>query len=254
MTTDSPEPSASEMSLGAKLLNIFASPGEVFDAVKFQPVAFMNWLVPVTLSCLMGIIFSFVVFSQDAIVHQMREAQEKELQKQVAAGKMTQQQADKAMETMEKFMSPTMFKIFGSIGAVVGSFIMLFLGALIFWLIGTKALKGDFEFMKAVEVCGLANMINLLGGVVYLFLVLMKGSMTATPSPALFLPTFDPANTLHRLLAAINVIELWYVAVLGSALARLANVSYGKAAAWLFGLWMVLRLGLALINIGGVHA
>src|SRR5688572_33410062 len=43
-------------SLGEKLLNIFVSPGEVFDEVIAAPRAWANWRLPALLLCLAGII------------------------------------------------------------------------------------------------------------------------------------------------------------------------------------------------------
>src|SRR6185369_6234920 len=97
------------------------------DEIKTWKHSTANWLVPVVLACLVGVSYSFAVFSQESIVQSMREAQEKAMEKRVDAGNMTRQQADKALEISEKFTGPTMMKIFGSVGAVIASFAMLFL-------------------------------------------------------------------------------------------------------------------------------
>ena len=161
----------------ARLINVFAAPGDVFEEVKTGKPMVANWLVPLLLACLTGVIYSFVVFSQDNILHSMREAQEQQLQKQVDAGKMTRQQADQALEMRQRFGGPTIMKVFGSIGAVVVNVVMLFLGALVIWLLGRWCFKSHFSYMQSVEVTGLAGMINVLGGIVMMLLAVMMGSM-----------------------------------------------------------------------------
>jgi hypothetical protein len=65
----------------------------------------------------------------------------------------------------------------------------------------------------------------------------MMGNMAMTPGPVLLVHEFNPANKLHVLLSQINLVMLWYLAVLALGLARLSRVSFSKAAAWLFCIW-----------------
>ena len=291
-------------SLAGRLFNVFAAPGDVFDEVKSAKTQTTTWLVPVLLSCLIGIIYSVVVFSQDSIVHSIREAQETAVQKQVAAGIITQQQADQAASFMEIFSSPTVLKIIGSIGAVIGGFAYVFLIALALFLIGAKPSEakrwprrigaafagcaaglmafqltggqslvsrllvalltatailvvaiviallidriapfgGSFSYMKAVEIAALAGMINVLGGLIAMLLAVVMGNIAMTPGPVLLVHDFNPANKLHVLLSQVNLMMLWYLAVLAVALSKLSGASFGKAATWLFAIWVVLVL------------
>src|SRR5439155_23239604 len=106
-----PEPSSS---LLGGLANLYADPGEVFDEIKSAPASVTNWLVPVMLGCLVGVIYTLVAFSQESVLHSLRETQEarvrKQFQKQVDAGKMSREQADRAgdqaLQTMEQFRGP----------------------------------------------------------------------------------------------------------------------------------------------------
>jgi hypothetical protein len=58
--TESPaEPS----SLFGRLFNMFAAPGELFDELRQSKPAHSNWVVPLLLSMVVGVLFSIVVFS-----------------------------------------------------------------------------------------------------------------------------------------------------------------------------------------------
>jgi len=233
-------------SLSNRLLNVFAAPGDVFDELKTTQSCVANWLVPVCLGCLMGIIYALVVFSQDNIIHSMQEMQEQSIrsrfQKQVEAGKMSQEQVDQAVEMARRFSGPTMMKIFGSVGAVFFNFGMLHFVGLLVWLLGTKVFNGQFGYMKAVEAAGLAGVIHVLGGVIGMLLALVMGNIAMTPGPVLLVREFNPADKVHVLLSQMNLVMLWYVAVVALALAKLSGASFGRSAAWLFTIWAAIVL------------
>jgi len=224
-------------SLSGRLMNMVAAPGDVFEEIRTSKPSTANWLVPLLLACLVGVGYSFAVFSQESILHSFREAQEKAMQKQIDAGKMTREQADQALAMSEKFMGPTLMKVFGSVGAVVVNCVMLFLVALVIWLLGRWVFKDRFPYLKAMELTGLAGTINILGGIVAMLLAVAMGNMAMTPGPVLLVHEFDPANKVHALLAQLNVFMLWYIALLSLGLSKFCRVAFGKAAIWLFGIW-----------------
>lgn len=245
-TVENPPPPAS--SLTARLLNVYVAPTEVFDEIKPAPPVTVNWLTPLVLLIIAGIISVLVIFSQPGIIQNMRNASEKKMQENVAAGKMTQAQADQSNAMVEKIMSPTFFRAMGILGAVIVSPIVLLFNALIVWLLGNFAFHGSFSFSKAVETTGLVMMISVLGVIVNVLLKVIFANPGITLSPALLVSHFDPTNKVHLTLAALDVTGLWFLAVLSLGLARLSGARFWKAALWLFGisygLWAMFALGL----------
>ena len=221
-------------------MNVFAAPGEVFDEIKTSKPSTANWLVPVLCSCLVGVIYVMIIFSQPTVQQQLREQQAKKFEQMVKEGKMKAEDAEQAKAKLEA-MGPTLTKIFGSAGAIVASFVWLLLLAGVLKLAGRVLFKAAFPYQKALEAAGLASMITILSAVINMLLVVAMGNMFVTPGPALFVRDFDPANKTHLILSSVNVMTLWYVGVLAIGLARLSAVSFGKAALWLYGLWLVLR-------------
>ena len=120
------EPKLPSTGLWSRLMNVFAAPGEVFEEVKSSAPATGNWLVPVLILIVAGMISSLVIFSQPDIVQQIHEQQQKAFDRQISAGKMTQAQADQATAMADKFSGPTMLTIFGCVGAVTTGFASLF--------------------------------------------------------------------------------------------------------------------------------
>lgn len=221
-----PEP----MPLLARMMNVFAMPGEVFENVKHSPKAPGSWLAPVLIACVVGTITAIILFSQETIVREVREKQAKVLQGQVEKGKITQADADNALQMMEKFSSPTLLKISGAVGAVVVSFARVFWWAFALWVLGRLFLRVPVPYLKALEVTGLASLIGTLGMVVTLLLRINLGQSTATPSLALVVSEFDPGNKMHMVLAALNLVQIWMILVMGVGLARLTNVPFLRAS------------------------
>ena len=111
------------MPLAGKLMNVIAAPGDVFDEIKATPPHVANWLIPVLIYAVAGVISICILFAQPAIRQTIHDQQVKALDKQVQLGKMTQAQEDQALQVMEKFMGPTTLAIFGSISIVIYGFV-----------------------------------------------------------------------------------------------------------------------------------
>jgi Yip1 domain len=231
-----------QTSVVARLLNIFAAPGEVFEEVKNSPPSVANWLTPTLILVVVGIIATFVILSQPAVIQQIRDQRQSAFDKQVRDGKMTQAQADQAEVATEKFFGPSALKIFGSFSAVIGSFVVIFWWALLLWLIGRFYLKAPLTYVKALEVSGLAGMIGVLAAVLKTLLVMITGNALAAPSLILLIKKFDPGNPVHHLLALTDVTNFWLLAVRSVGLAKLTNSSFGKAAMAVFGIWLLFAL------------
>jgi hypothetical protein len=238
------------MSLVSRLMNIFAVPGEVLEQVRTAPTASSNFLIPIALWSIIGIVACMVIFSQPAFVQQIHEKQAKAMDDRVKAGKMTQAQADQALAITEKFMGPTFLKISGSVGAIVASSARVAWWGFLLWLGSRWFLKSPIGYVKALEVTGLAKMISVLSGIVSLLLALILQKMIVTPSPALFLSEIDPTRKDHMALAVLNPFTFWMLGVLSMGLARLAGAPVSKAAIFVFGFWIVQTAIFVLAGMG----
>jgi hypothetical protein len=231
------EPQAPPTSLTGRLFNVFATPGEVFDEVKRAPVVSANWLVPAILFILVGWIGVTVIFSQPALKQQLVEMVEKPVRQQLERSSIPKEKLEDTIQTTMKILQiwTTIASYAGPIGM---AFLSLFGWGLVIWLCGTKAFKSSsFEYMKAVELVGLANMIVVLEAVIRPLLALSTNNFFASASLALLVKDFNPQNPVHSLMALANIMTIWVLAVRSIGLARLANVSVAKASACIFGIW-----------------
>jgi Yip1 domain len=236
-----PEPSPDAlpppaMSLGGRLLNVFATPGEVFEEVKNAADTTANWLAPALILIAVSWAAALLIFSQDSIKHQLSEITDQAIQKQIDAARLSEHQAEQAHAMGEKWAGLSS-KIGAALVPVFGGFITPFLWGLIVWLLGAQLFKGHFSYTKAVEVVGLANMIGVLEVIVNSLLIVGFGNLYASPGPVLLVKDFDPQNLVHSLLGAVNVMTFWLLMVRAIGLARLSGASLTKAAVWVFGIW-----------------
>ena len=228
------------MSLAGRMFNIFAAPGEVFEAVQPARVSTANWLVPLVLSILIGTLSVLIIYSQPAVIQQLRDQQTKAMDDQVQSGKLTRAQADQAEAMTEKFFGPSSIRLFGLISVTVFNLIHVFWWALVLWVLGRLLLRADVTYLKALEVAGLGSMIFILGSVVAALLTVCLGKIS-TCSLALFASQLDPKSLLHTVLQSIDFFDLWLLGVMTIGLARLAGVNWTKALPLTLAYWLAME-------------
>jgi hypothetical protein len=228
------------MSLVSRLANILAAPGEVFDQLKEATSSVANWMAPAVLLMVVSWIGAWFIFAQPVIQQQLTEIQDKAFQKAIAKQHLSKEQAETAREAAAKYAGLGT-KIMAAVAPVMAGILIPVWWGLLVWLIGTKVFKAQFPFMKAIEVAGLANMITVLEAIVKTLLILVMSSAFASPCLALLIKDFDPQNPAHGALGAVNVMTFWFLAVVALGLARLSGAATGKAAAWVFGIWVFYR-------------
>jgi len=216
----------------ARMMNIVAAPSEVFDDIKTSPASNSNWLVPAVVLVVIGWICSAIVLSQDAFRHQVTDLVEKE-QAQIDKTHMSEQQAD-----MTRKIGEFSWKARVVAGPAILAFATPFIWGFFLWLVGRMVFKAYLPYMKAVEVVGLASTIGILEAVVKTLLIFVTGSIMASTSLAVFVKDFNPQNTTHVLMTVVNVMTFWVLVVRAIGLARLTNMTTGKALAWVFGIWI----------------
>jgi hypothetical protein len=238
--------------LVAKLFNVIAAPGEVFAEVSMAPMRPATWLVPVLIYAVVGVITVCILFAQPTIRQIIHDEQVKALDQQVQQGKMTQAQEDQALQVMEKFTGPAMMAVGGGVFMVIFSFISVFWWALVLWLLGRWILKARFDYLKAVEVAGLASVLIVLSMIIATLLGVILGRLYVGPSLALLVKDFDPKNRVHLLLGAANLFYVWHTTVLGIGLSKLSGASAAKGLMVVFVYWVVAELALIAIGLGSL--
>jgi hypothetical protein len=222
-----------------RVVNVFASPSELWSEVAAMPVQKSSWVVPYVLSLVLVLVFTFALFHNDILRNQIYDVQMEGMRKAVAEGRMSASQ----MESMEEGMRGSglgMFMLFGGVSQVFMLSVMFFGMALFLWLAAKFGLKAQAGYGKFLEVSGLVTCIGILGAVVTLLLMYAMDSLHASPSVALaVIDAYDAKDTVHRILSQLNVVSLWETAVVGIALSRISGKSTGAGMGVAFALWAV---------------
>jgi hypothetical protein len=235
-------PATETSSLTDRLTGVITGPGEVFAEIRDAPVRVSNWLVPLILAGMATAIYIAIAFSQPAVLSGIQDQRAKAMQKQVAAGKMTQAQADQANAMFEQLMTPTVTKILSVGGGLLSSVAGLFSMGVIVWLLLRFCAGATVSCMKVVEICGLALVIDVPQKILRSFLVLWKDNLMATASPTLFLANPSTTNRTDVVLSMFDVVDIWWLVVLTIGLNKAAGVSYRTGGFIAFGVWFGFRI------------
>jgi hypothetical protein len=230
--------------LGSILMNVFSSPGEAFLGLRESESRATLWLIPLILMILLASVSTYIVFSNETLKGQILESRDRAIQKQVDAGKVTQEQADRQKAAMESMGG--MFVAIGIVTNVIFITVGLFGAALFLWLSGKLVLKSTAGYGKHLEVYGISSWIGLLGGIVTMLMMIGMNSIYASPGAGLAVyASFDPFSTTHKILAALNVFSVWQAVVIGIGLSKLADKSSSVGigvALTLWVLWVVVQI------------
>jgi len=230
------------MSFSDKLVGIFSSPGEVYENVRQTPPTSSNWVVPVLILIVLGLIMAYVITTNPTLSDQMSriasEQMEKGLQKQIAAGKITAEQANQQRDAMQSFGTKGPI-IFSYVSAVLGPFVLVFIPGLVYWLLGKWVMKASVPFMKVAEVVGLTLFIAALEAIVTVILQIGMNSLFASPSLAIFISNFSMENTMHTLASKINIFTFWELIVVSIGLAKIFMKDMPKVLVLVFALWVL---------------
>jgi hypothetical protein len=249
LTPPPPEDAPSEpSSLTDRLTNVIAAPGEVFEDIKKGPVRACNWVVPLILACIATVVYINAAFSQPAILQSMQQQREQAIQKKVAAGKMTQAQADQNAAAAERFLTPTVMKVFMSGVVILTSVAGLFLMGTGIWLALKCCTGARLDYMKVIEICGLALVIDVPQKLLRTGLVSWKANLLATASPTLFLANPSTTDKGDVFLSMIDAGDIWWLAILSLGVSKVASIRYRTAAFISFGLWYGFRVIAALLT------
>ncbi len=234
------EPKVEPLSFTDKVIGVYSDPSPTFENLKQAGPRATDWVIPMTLLIVVVVIATVVKFSNPDMLAEMQKQQEEQMQKMVDEGKMTQEQADQALENMGGMGSGVMMA-FSVVGVVIGTPIMFLLIALFYWLVLRFVFKGSATYYLVFAALSLVVYISILDTLISLLLGFVTGNAMATFSPALFMEP-DLGSTTFKLLSAINPIQIWANVVLAIGFAKIAEVSNVKSYILVFGSWIAVIL------------
>jgi len=241
-----------ELSKIEAITGIFTEPGNTFESIN--KVSKNYWLLPMIITIVLGLITSFLFFSDSEIAEKVMDKQTKKarekMEENVKSGKMSQEQANDALEKTEKFMNPNslFFKLIGYIGSAIGNIVLLFILSLIY-LIFLKIMKAQFTYLNLLNVIGLAMVISGIGGLLNIVLSILTGDLS-TLSLGLILKASSVGEEFHGFLNKIDIISIWFYIIISIGLVKIGKIKPAVSYVTVFGIWIIIYLGLTVFLFG----
>lgn len=232
----------SELSHSDKMIGIFSEPSKTFETISKFPVKTIDWLLPfLFLMILAGIIRSVAMLNPD-VIYETKKQQVEVFDKMVKEGKMTQEEADKAIEGVEKsfeFMSKPVGWVINIISSIVFGFTFFFLIAGIYFLFVKFLLKGEGTYQHVLVASGLTSYISMIQILIGGILTFLLGKIIMDTSIANFIE-LEKGTLLRFFAAKVDPFSIWAYSVLAIGLTKLNNAENSKPYFILvFGLWIL---------------
>ncbi len=245
------QPPEEKMSFMDKAAGVFYEPSKVFEALRKDGVKTADWLIPVLILVVLISLATYVGFSTPDLRYQFVQMQEQQLDKSVAKGKMTADQAQQARDRLEG--SSGMFMVFGMIGVVVGTFLVFFVTAGVWLLIGKYLLKGaSMNYSQAMGIAGTATWIASVGAIVGIVIAVVFSRFDGGLHLGL-LTQMNNSNKAYLLMRNVNMFTLWNLAVSAIGISVFSGKKGFQPYVWVYGIWIALVLINSLL-LGGMLA
>ena len=201
-----------EMSVVGRMLRVFYAPSETFEAVAEQRSA-ADWLVPTVIAAL-AIFFSTYLTSSIYVAEAMEQMQQQTPAEQSGAIEGT----------------GDAIRISGLIAAPVMTFVMLFIGAAIYLLVG-KLLGGLLGYGHCLAIVAYTGLLVILQHIVKTPLVLANETMKVQIGLGMFLSEEARQSFGGALFSSIDPFVVWMVVVAGLGLSIVGQIERSRAYA-----------------------
>ena len=198
----------SEMSIVGRMLRVFYTPSEAFEAVSEQRSA-ADWLVPT-------VIVAVVIFISTYLTIPVQLAE------------MTQQMPAEQREGAQTAIKVS--SLIAAIAAPVMTFVMLFIGAAIYLLVG-KLLGGLLGYGQCLAIVAYTSLISIPQHIVRTPLLLANETMKVQIGLGMFLSEEARKGFGGALLSSIDPFVVWMVVIAGLGLAIVGQVERSRAYA-----------------------
>jgi hypothetical protein len=227
----------------SNIINIFATPTEVFQNIKTTP----KWLIAFLFIAVVSIIFGLLLlpFMQ-------------KIMEQTLLAKMSDEQVQQTLSTM------TGFRTLGLLLAAVPLLIKLLLYSLFLYLSAIIFDAQEINFKNIYAVVVHSELILLLMGVFNVLILLIKGvdavnnitDLNAIIGLDYFLADKSHSIPLFTFLNSFNVFSVWYVATLTIGISVVTGFSKQKSAILVSSIWLLgvgLQVALAMFSTNMQH-
>ena len=202
----SPQPSVQGLSFKG-IFQVFTQPSVFFEQIKNDPKILVPYI-------LLGLLFALGAYLMGDLLVQL-QLDQPQLQERLQGQPVTDQMKQ-------------MMKITTSIAMVLSFLIAPLLSAALAMLVGNFFMGLKAGFKQIFSVVLYANVIYAVGMVVLAALMVAKGSMAVSLSPAFLVADQGVDSVAYIALAKIDVFNIWEIIAAGIGFAAVYGVSRNK--------------------------
>ena len=205
------------MNLFSRIINVFFSPSKTFQAVSEKP----KWVVPLIISLVLT--FGAMYLLTPVIMVDQKSAMEE----QMAERGMSSEQIDGAVEQAQKIQKYTIAPV-----TIVAGLAMTFIMAAIWLFFGNTILGGSSKYGQMLGVVAYSGFIGLLGLLIKMPIMLSQQTMNVHFSLATFMADASKNTFLYKLLANVEIFNVWTIVVYSIGIAIVAKLKVKSVWPW----------------------
>ncbi len=227
-----------------KLVGVFAEPAATFEKISKLPPKVADWLIPLLLFIVVAVLSNSIIMSNPTIKYKVIEKQtaamEKRFDKMVEEGKMTREQADKAMDnarTMMESNSGTALAL-RAVGTFITVAFVFFIIAWVFHILVKIFFKGEGNYSYSLVAYGLPYYILIMQVILIVIVSMLFNKLFTDLSVGSFLQ-ISKSTLGGFLLSKLDPFLIWFYGVLGIALSKVhKSGDSGKFLALVYATWI----------------
>ncbi len=226
-----------------KLVGVFTEPTNTFEKIAKYPVKTVDWLLPLVLMIIVSVVANFVIMSNPTVKYKFVEETMKitaeKYDEMVQAGKLTREQADKALEAQRQmFEKGSQWLIISSVSQFIGEFIKFFVVVLVFYLLAKLLLNGEGTYSGTMVAYGLPLYILVIQIILMVLATMLTDRLFSDLSVASFLG-MDKTEFWGYLLSKADIFLIWFYGIVGVGLAKMhKSENVGKYLVLVYSTWI----------------
>ncbi|MBN1561803.1 YIP1 family protein [candidate division KSB1 bacterium] len=211
------EDAKKNMNIFDRIWNVFVAPASTFKAVRENP----KWVLPfiITLLITAGVMY----FLTPVVIDEGRDKMIEQMEKRG----VPDDQMERAIEQGTKMQKYTI----APMAAIGGAVVTLIIAAI--WLFVSNVLVGGAaRYAQLLGVVVYAGFIGILGFLIKLPIMLSQQTMNVHFSLATLMSDASKETFLYKMLANVELFNLWTIAVTSIGIAIIAGVKTKKVWPW----------------------
>ncbi|MCA9743747.1 MAG: YIP1 family protein [Deferribacteres bacterium] len=211
-------PSDQGLSTISRIIGVITSPRPTFDDIVQRP----TWLVPFVLVVALGVLNSYLLIDliAKAQVEQMSQNPN-----------VTEQQIE---------MTTNITKSYGWMFAIVTTPLFYVIVGAVLLFTGNVILGGESRFKVLFSVTCWSGVISIITSAITVPIMLSRGAIESPTSLAFLAPSDDKTSFLYSLLSSLDLLTIWYVAVMGIGVAAAYKFTNQKGITVTATWWIIL--------------